>query len=65
MPEVKLGVRAYGHRSYKIALQHFDRAVKVAPQDADALYDRALTEERLGSYKHAEQDLSAAVRARS
>ena len=64
MPETKLGVRAYAHRSYKIALSHFDRALKLAPADADALYDRALTEERLGSYKHAEEDLRSAVAAR-
>jgi len=63
-PEIKTGVRAYGHKSYKIALVHFDRAVKIAPNDADALYDRAITEERLGSYKHAEEDLTSAVRAR-
>ncbi|MFN2529226.1 MAG: tetratricopeptide repeat protein [Candidatus Baltobacteraceae bacterium] len=63
-PEVKLGVRAYSHHSYKIALDHFDRALKLAPDSTNALYDRALTEERLGSYTHAGEDLGAALRAR-
>ena len=62
--EIKTGVRAFGHHSYKIALSHFDRALALDSHNADALYDRGLTEEQLRSTKHAESDLASAVKLR-
>ncbi|MDQ6930843.1 MAG: tetratricopeptide repeat protein [Candidatus Eremiobacteraeota bacterium] len=62
--EIKTGVRAYGHHAYKIALSHFNRALRADPRNFDALYDRSLTEEKLGAFKRAETDMYAAVRIR-
>lgn len=62
--QIKTGVRAYGHRSYRIALSHFNRALQLDPGNFDGLYDRSLTEEKLGAFKRAETDMYAAVRIR-
>jgi len=64
VPEIKTGVRAYNHRSYKIALQHFDRAITTDDQSIEARYDRALTYEKLHNYKGAAADLKTVVHAR-
>lgn len=43
---------------------HFNRALSRKPGDADALYDRAVTEERLRAFAHGEFDLRDVLRAK-
>lgn len=64
LPEIKIGVRAYQHHSYKTALGHFDRALKFDANNTEARYDRALTEEKFRAFGIAESDLRAVLRVR-
>jgi tetratricopeptide (TPR) repeat protein len=59
--EIKTGVRAFGHKSYRIALTHFDRALALVPGSLDARYDRGVAEEHLHAYGHAADDLQIAL----
>jgi len=59
--EIQAGVRAYGHKAYKTALTHFDRALVLVPSSLDARYDRGVTEETLHAYGKAMDDLQAVV----
>ena len=59
--EAEAGARDFSHRAYATALRHFTQAVALDPTSAEARYDRAMTEEQLGSSKHAEADLTTVV----
>ncbi len=62
--EIKTGVRAFGHRAYKIALAHFNGALALVPSSLDARYDRGITEENLHAYGPAMDDLQSVVNNR-
>lgn len=59
--EIKTGVRAYGHHAYKIALAHFNSALKLDPASLEARYDRGITEEDLHAYGRGAADLARVV----
>lgn len=62
--EMREGVRSYKLHAYKNALAHFNSALAIDANNTDALYDRAVTEERVRAFGHSESDLRDLVRAR-
>lgn len=61
-PLVRDGVAAYRHHNYGAALSDFDRALDRDSKNAEARFDRALTEERLNSVPAALADLQQVVK---
>jgi clan AA aspartic protease (TIGR02281 family) len=49
------GVKLYGQRNYKGAVEAFDRSIKTSPWDANAYYYLALSYHQMGNYDLAKQ----------
>lgn len=55
------GLIHYHRHNYRGALSDFDKAVEIAPNDAQCYYNRGIMRQEVGDYNHALEDLNKAI----
>ena len=58
---VAFGIEAYNEGEYKQAIQNYDEAIRLSPQDANTYSSRGMAYWHLGQYERAIQDYDEAI----